>query len=317
MQIGLRQVSLETVDWFRSACATGVLPRTGLARALCEREHRVGPTGGLCLPSGCAFLPKLAKMPEVSLPAAQGMGPDAHRRAASDFPDTRVACPRAEPGAVVPDVVTGHEDRRRREAMMESHHPRGWRRSPGVPGGIGFAAAGMQPVPRDRLVGWSADARVADIGQVVHDNRFLLLPGVRVKGLASEALRMATARVADDRETGYGVRPVLAQTFTGPGMSGPSCRAAGWTCCPEPTSGRRSGVRRAPQRVPGWSGSMHAQGDGRRGSMAAARTPTAGSGGGLRRWARPGPGASARPCRRSSRAGRNRRRRTDCCRTGR
>ncbi len=38
---------------------------------------------------------------------------------------------------------------------------------------------------------------------------------------------------------------MLAQTFTGPEMSGLSYRAAGWKCCPELTSGRRSGVRRA------------------------------------------------------------------------
>ena len=61
-------------------------------------------------------------------------------------------------------------------------------------------------------------------------------------------------------------------------MSGLSCRAAGWRCCPELTSGRRSGVRRAvwlrplsegwrgilpiaPERVLGWSGSMYGEGD--------------------------------------------------------
>ena len=58
-------------------------------------------------------------------------------------------------------------------------------------------------------------------GKVVCNNRFVLLSGVRVKGLASRAL--------------------LAQTFTGPGMSGLSYRAAGWRCCPELSSGRRSG----------------------------------------------------------------------------
>ncbi len=129
----------------------------------------------------------------------------------------------------------------------------------------------MQLGPRDRLLGWSADARLANIGRVASSNRFLLPAGVRVHGLASLAPPMAAERVADDWEAVCGVRPVLAQTFTGPDMSGLCHRAAGWRCCPELTSGRRSGVRRAvwpvppaegwrdtlrrgPERVPGWSG---------------------------------------------------------------
>ena len=183
---------------------------------------------------------------------------DPHMRPRPDFPDVSVTCTPVELGTLSLDLVTDAEDRRRWEAMIEIHHPEGWRRPPGgqvrywirsqhhgVLGGIGFSAAGIQLGPRDGFIGWSADARVANIGKVVCNNRFLLLTGVRVKGLASRALRLATARVADDWAATYGERPVLAQTFTGPGMSGLSYRAAGWKCCPALTSGRRSGVRRA------------------------------------------------------------------------
>ncbi len=304
MQIGLRQVSAETVEWFEAACKGGELTRTALARALCERGSWRGPSGRPCLASARRMLPLLAEASGVHLPDAAAPSLDAHMRPPSDFPDSPVACAPCDPGALSPDLVTDAADRRRREAMVETRHPEGWRRPPG--GQLRYRIrSARHGVP-------------GGIGKVLCNNRFLLLPDVRVKGLASEALRMATARVADDRETGYGVRPVLAQTFTGPGMSGPSCRAAfgrsgsgrlrsaGERSCGAPRNGFPAG--REP---------CIAQGDGRRGSMAAARTPTAGSGGGLRRWARPGPGASARPCRRSSRAGRNRRRRTDCCRTGR
>ncbi len=230
--------------------------------------------------------PRRPALPGVGAPdAAAAPGP--HAPPAPDFPDSDVACALRDLGPVSLAPVTDAADRRRREAMVGTRHPEGWRRPPGgqvrhwirserpgILGGVGFAAAGIQPGPRDGAVGWSADARVANVGRVVHDNRFLLPPGVRVKGLASRALRLATARVAADRAAACGVRPVLAQTFTGPGTSGTGCRAAGWRCCPEPTSGRRSGVRRAvwlrplsegwrevlrrgPERGPGWSGSMH------------------------------------------------------------
>ncbi len=86
-----------------------------------------------------------------------------------------------------------------------------------MPGGIGFTAAGIRPGPRDGVIGWSADARVADIARVVCNHRFLLLPGVRVKGLASRVLRLAAGRIADDRASACGERPVPVQGFTGPG----------------------------------------------------------------------------------------------------
>ena len=178
-----------------------------------------------------------------------------HARPSPDFADSSVSCSLRELGPLSLEPVASPEERRRWEAMIETHHPEGWRRPPGgqvryrvrserygVLGGLGFTAAGIQLGPRDDVVGWSGDARVANIGKVVCNHRFLLLPGVRVKGLASRVLRLATGRIADDWAAAYGERPVLVQSFTGPGQSGLSYRAAGWKCCPQLTSGRRSGA---------------------------------------------------------------------------
>ena len=124
-----------------------------------------------------------------------GFAPQA--RPASDFPDSSVSCSLGELGGLSLELVAAAEERRRREAMIETHHPEGWRRSPegqvrywlrseryGVLGGLGFTAAGIQLGPRDDVFSGSGDARVANIGKVVCNYRFLLLPGVPVKGLA-------------------------------------------------------------------------------------------------------------------------------------
>ena len=87
--------------------------------------------------------------------------------------------------------------------MVESHHPKGCSRAPGgrvlywirssrhgVLGGAAFAAASCQLKPRDDFIGWSADARLANIGLAVCNSRFLILPSVKVRGLASLALRL-------------------------------------------------------------------------------------------------------------------------------
>ena len=290
MQVGMRQISAETVEWFQTACNSGELSRTGLAHDLCVKENWFGRVGRLCLASARKLLPRLAAELDVRLPEAEAMELAPHARPRSDFPDSTVSCPLPELGPLSLELVAAAEDRRGWEAMIESHHPEGWRRPPGgqvrywirserygLLGGIGFTAAGVQLGPRDAVIGWSADARVANIGKVVCNHRFLLLPGVRVKGLASRVLRLATERIGDDWSAAYGERPVLVQSFTGPGQSGLSYRAAGWECCPQRSSGRRSGVRRAvwlrplvadwqavlcrePERVLGWSGSMYCEG---------------------------------------------------------
>ncbi len=275
--------------------ATGPGRDVGVARRRLQgRESEPdgwsGPTGRPCLSSARKLLPAPAGNLGVALPGAEALALAPHGRPPSDFPDNPVSCPLRELGPLSLEPVTQPAARRRREAMIETCHPQGRRRPPGgqlryrirsaqhgIPGGIGFAAAGIQLGPRDAMIGWSADARMNDIGQVACNNRFLVLPSVRVHGLASRVLRLACARIADDWSEACGVRPVPVQSFTGPQQSGLSYRAAGWKCCPQPTSGRRSGVRRAvrlrplvegwrdalcqeKQRSPGWSGSMYCTG---------------------------------------------------------
>ena len=284
--MGMRQISAEVADWFVVACGDAGQTRTSLARGLCELMDWRGPAGDLCLGSARKMLPRLAAALDVRLPAAQGMGLDFTAPAVAAVADLSVACRLAALGDWSLALVETGEDRRRWDAMMDAYHPAGWSRAPGgqvrywirsahgILGGLGFAAAGIQLGPRDRMIGWSADARLAHIGRVVSNHRFLLLPGVRVPKLASAVVRRAAARIADDWSAVYGQTPVLLQTFVGPDYSGLSYRAAGWRCCPERTDGRRSGVRRAvwlkplaegwqetlctaPRRVLGWSGQLH------------------------------------------------------------
>ena len=79
-------------------------------------------------------------------------------------------------------------------------------------GWAAFCAASWQA--RDEFVGWSADARVANLRRMINNNRFLLLPGVRVHGLASYVLGLAATRLPGDWEAAYGVRP--AYTYVSP-----------------------------------------------------------------------------------------------------
>ena len=213
----MRQISAETAEWFRGACNGGDLSRTALAHELCLKENWFGGVGELCLASGRKLLPRLAEELGVRLPDAEAMEFAPHARPASDFADSSVSCSLRDLGALSLELVAATEDRRRWEAMIETHRPEGWRRPPGgqvrywvrserhgLLGGLGFTAAGIQLGPRDGVIGWSGDARVVNIGKVVYNHRLLLLPGVRVKGLASRVLRQATGRIGEHWAAAYG-----------------------------------------------------------------------------------------------------------------
>ena len=84
---------------------------------------------------------------------------------------------------------------------------------------------------RDEWVGWQDEKFKKHLELVVNNNRFLILPWVRVKNLASKALSMACRQLADDWQQHYGYQPVLIETFVDPERFNASCyRAANWQC---------------------------------------------------------------------------------------
>ena len=273
MQVGLRHFDSLTLDWLAGALRSGGFTRHALARELCERTGWRNALGRLCLSAAAKALPALAERVGLDLPPARDV-PDptvAPAVPAEEVPDTRLACAREDLGPVSLDPVGDAADRRLWEAMMEAHHPLGWARPPGgqlrywirsechgVLGGVGFGSATWQLRARDAWIGWSADARAANIGRIVCNHRFLLLPGVRVYALASEVLRMAARRVADDWETRYSVRPVAAYTHVGPEHDGYCYHRAGWSVAGR-TDGRRgaAGTVRVLALEDGWRKVLH------------------------------------------------------------
>lgn len=95
---------------------------------------------------------------------------------------------------------------------------------------LGFGAAAWKAAGRDRFIGWSDAQRRCRLYLVVNNARFLILPWVHSKNLASKLLAMATRRLADDWQLRYGYRPVLVETFVEtPRFRGTCYKAANWT----------------------------------------------------------------------------------------
>jgi hypothetical protein len=99
----------------------------------------------------------------------------------------------------------------------------------GLLGALGFGAAAWKVAVRDRWIGWERAAREAHLQRVLNNARFLLLPWVGVRNLASRVLALAAAQVAEDFAARYGERPVLLETFVEiPRHRGTCYRAANW-----------------------------------------------------------------------------------------
>lgn len=104
-----------------------------------------------------------------------------------------------------------------------------WSERFGWLGGLAFSASAWRIRCRDEFVGWSEEARRSTLQLVVNNSRFLILPKVKVPGLASHVLAECGKRLADDWEQRYCYRPVLLETFIERGRYSGTCyRAANW-----------------------------------------------------------------------------------------
>lgn len=107
-----------------------------------------------------------------------------------------------------------------------------------VVGCIQFSSAAWRMAVRDAWIGWDDATRRRKLPQVVNNSRFLLLPWVRVKNLASTMLSLAVGRVRVDWPRRYGIEVLLAETLVDTARySGHCYRAANWIHIGE-TTGR-------------------------------------------------------------------------------
>lgn len=99
----------------------------------------------------------------------------------------------------------------------------------GYLGALSFNSGLLALRDRDKHIGWSEAARRANIGRVVLNSRFLILPSVHVQNLASHVLALALRRLPQDWESRYNVSPVLVETFVDPTHFEGTCyKAANW-----------------------------------------------------------------------------------------
>jgi hypothetical protein len=98
-----------------------------------------------------------------------------------------------------------------------------------VVGCLQFSSPAWRMAARDRWIGWDDAARRRNLQRVVNNSRFLILPWVRVRNLASTVLAQAAREVARAWPARYGVEPLLLETLVDHRRYPGGCyRAANW-----------------------------------------------------------------------------------------
>jgi hypothetical protein len=94
---------------------------------------------------------------------------------------------------------------------------------------ISFCACAWKLKDRERFIGWSEQQRQKNLQLVINNARFLVLPWIESRGLASKILALAARQLPKDWKHRYGFEPVLLETFVEYERHKGTCyKAANW-----------------------------------------------------------------------------------------
>jgi len=229
-----------------------------ISQTICELLEWKRPNGRLKNHECRLLLQELQEKGWVSLPALQACGPRGSRQVritARSEPEEEIrgSAGRFEP-LVLERVRPGVEGASGLwTEYIERYHYSGYR----VPVGanirylvrsgkcvervlacLQFSSPAWKLAVRDGWIEWSDRKRRQNLQYIVNHSRFLILPWVRVRGLASKILSCSAGRLREDWEKDYGYRPLLLETLVdGRRFRGTCYRAANWIHLGE-TAGR-------------------------------------------------------------------------------
>lgn len=219
--------------------------RKQIARELCRRWEWVDGRGRLKDFAARSLLLKLEGRGQVRLPALRTQFRRVRPKVASLEPWEEPPSWTASLGQIGPvrleKIQAGSPASKRWAYYLEHYHHLGFRvvgenmgylagdRQQRDVGCLLFGAAAWRCAARDRRLGWSSQERQERLWSVVNNTRFLILPWVRVKHLASSLLGEVARRIDADWRQRYGHGVDWLETFVDRQRFRGSCyRAANW-----------------------------------------------------------------------------------------
>jgi len=109
---------------------------------------------------------------------------------------------------------------------------------------LGWGAAAWRVTAREQFIGWNEQQKRQRLHLIANNVRFLILPWIKVKHLASKVLAANIKILPMDWQTFYGHRLVVLETFVDIARyRGTSYRAGNWLCVGQTKGVAKSGNR--------------------------------------------------------------------------
>ena len=232
--------------------------RWALSRKLCEAWNWVQPNGAPCEMLCRSMMLALHRDGRIELPPVRRINPNPlarRRRPERPLMDTTpLSCTLADVRPLEFRLVRRTPEERIFNGLLEHYHYLGYTQPVGehlkyivyanqLPMAcLAWGSAPRHLGPRDRYIGWNAQARRANIRYIAYNSRYLILPWIDVPHLASHILGRMPVVLSRDWERVYGHPIYFLETFIDPSRWRGTCyRAANWVVLGQ-TTDRKSVV---------------------------------------------------------------------------
>jgi len=239
-----REFNEEELTFIRQLAAMPKMTRYELSQQVCQKLEWYKHDGGLKDMSCRVALIRMQEDGLIQLPIPRHRNSNATHiiiKTEEAAPQSPIISLVNELGKIHLDLVLSKSDSRLWNEYIDRYHYLGHKPLPGAQlryfarseGKIlalfGFGAAAWKTAPRDEFIGWTPSMRKARLHLIVNNARFLILPWIQSKHLASKLLGLVVKRLANDWYARYGYRPVLLETFVeNERFKGTCYRAANW-----------------------------------------------------------------------------------------
>lgn len=235
------------IDWIQNLItANPDYHRLALSRIVCQEYQWLRPDGRLKDMSCRVAMLRMHRDGLIRLPSPKrknGNGKNCPQLSSLSDPQNSISTPAGQLGELSLHQVSTSKDASLWNELIHRYHYLGHKPLPGAQikylvysssldllAALGFGAAAWKVAPRDSFIQWSAHQRVQNLHLIVNNARFLILPWVFSKNLASRILSCVAKQLPGDWLTRYHYQPVLLETFVQKDRFKGTCyRAANWT----------------------------------------------------------------------------------------
>ena len=236
--------------------------RTELSRHLAEHWNWRNGTGQLKDMAARTLLLKLQRRGLVELPPSRKPNNNGKRRAQPPtegegelaFRCDDITGPLSALGPLHVELVSSSAQRAQVRGSLARHHYLGfggavgqnlqyliYDRSARLVAVSVFGSGAWKCAPRDQFIGWNPSQRRERLHLVTNQQRFLILPWVKVPHLGSHLLGLMEKRLSRDWQSRYGHPVVLMESFVEQErFKGTIYKAANWICVGQTTGRSRN-----------------------------------------------------------------------------